>query len=32
MWDGVGCPCDEWELDPDDLPKDGIYVKEWFDA
>jgi hypothetical protein len=24
MWDGDGCPCDTFGLDPDDLPTGGI--------
>lgn len=26
MWDGDTCPCDTFGLNPDDLPKDGIFT------
>lgn len=26
MWDGEGCPCAAFGLDPDDLPTDGTYT------
>lgn len=26
MWDGDGCPCAAFGLDPDDLPTDGIFT------
>ena len=25
MWDGDGCPCKTFGLDPDDLPTDGTF-------
>lgn len=28
MWDGHGCPCDTFDLDPDDLPTDGVFAVE----
>lgn len=28
MWDGHGCPCEAFGLDPDDLPTDGIFTIE----
>lgn len=28
MWDGDGCPCRTYDLDPNDLPTDGIYTVE----
>ena len=26
MWDGDGCPCRAYGLDPNDLPISGIYT------
>ena len=26
MWDGDTCPCETFELDPDDLPRDGVFT------
>lgn len=26
MWDGDTCPCDTFGLDPDDLPRDGVFT------
>lgn len=28
MWDGHGCPCAMFGLDPHDLPTDGIFTIE----
>jgi hypothetical protein len=28
MWDGHGCPCETFGLDPDDLPTDGVFTVE----
>lgn len=28
MWDGDGCPCEAFGLDRDDLPRDGVFVRE----
>ncbi len=32
MWDGHGCPCVVFGLDPDDLPTNGIFAIEVDDA
>jgi hypothetical protein len=29
MWDGDGCPCKTFDLDRDDLPKNGTFTAEW---
>ena len=29
MWDGEGCPCATFDLDRDDLPRDGVFTMEW---
>jgi hypothetical protein len=29
MWDGDGCPCNTFDLDPDDLPTSGIFTIEF---
>lgn len=29
MWDGDTCPCATFDLDPDDLPRDGTFTTEW---
>ena len=26
MWDGDTCPCETFELDPDDLPRGGVFT------
>lgn len=26
MWDGCGCPCERFGLDPDDLPTSGVFT------
>ena len=26
MWDGLGCPCEAFGLDRDDLPTDGTFT------
>lgn len=26
MWDGEGCPCAAFDLDRNDLPRDGIFT------
>lgn len=28
MWDGHGCPCAAFDLDPDDPPTDGVFSIE----
>lgn len=28
MWDGHGCPCEVFDLDPTDLPTDGVFTIE----
>lgn len=27
MWDGDGCPCTAFGLDPDDLPESGTFTR-----
>lgn len=28
MWDGHGCPCEAFGLDPDNPPTDGVFTIE----
>lgn len=28
MWDGHGCPCETFGLDPDNPPTDGVFTIE----
>jgi hypothetical protein len=28
LWDGHGCPCDQFDLDRSDLPTDGTFTRE----
>jgi hypothetical protein len=31
MWDGEGCPCETFGIDPDNIPIDGVFSIEWTD-
>ncbi|SHY08110.1 Uncharacterised protein [Mycobacteroides abscessus subsp. abscessus] len=32
MWDGDNCPCEIFDLDPDDPPRNGTFTTTWADT
>lgn len=32
MWDGDSCPCETFDLDPDNPPRNGTFTTTWADT